>query len=74
MRRCAKRDALLLDVKVFLASGHCGRQASSTSVATAKVEVSGVVMHRRLQFLLCFTIVLAPEIFQPQSYYDSKGI
>ena len=41
-----KRDALLLDPKVFLALEHHGRQASSTSVVSAKVEASGVVMQK----------------------------
>jgi hypothetical protein len=45
-----RRDALLLGLKVFLASKHCGRQASLTSVVSAKVELSGVVMRRNLRY------------------------
>jgi hypothetical protein len=38
-----------------------GRQASLTGVVSAKVEVSGVAMRRKLRVLLCSIIALAPK-------------
>jgi len=65
--------ALLLNLKVFLVLKRSGRKASLASVVSAKVEVSGVAMGRKLIGLSYTIIALYPKICWISSYFSGVG-